>query len=70
MSANKVWDLKIIPKRTKTVDCKWVYKTKYDSQENIERFKTRFIVKGFTQSEGLIIMRRFLQSHIWIPLES
>jgi hypothetical protein len=39
MSANKVWDLKIISKRAKTVDYKWVYKTKYDSQETIERFK-------------------------------
>jgi hypothetical protein len=39
ISANKVWDLKIIPKGAKIVDCKWVYKTKYDSQGNIERFK-------------------------------
>ena len=40
MNANKVWDLEIIPKRTKTVDCKWVYKTKLDSQGNIERYKS------------------------------
>jgi hypothetical protein len=31
MSTNKVWDLEIIPKGAKTVSCKWVYKTKYDS---------------------------------------
>jgi hypothetical protein len=31
MSANKVWDLEVIPKRAKTVGCKWVYKIKYDS---------------------------------------
>ena len=36
MNVNKVWDLKIIPKRVKTVDYKWVYKTKHDSQGNIE----------------------------------
>jgi hypothetical protein len=28
MSVNKVWDLEEIPKRDKTVGCKWVYKTK------------------------------------------
>jgi hypothetical protein len=28
MSVNKVWDLEEIPKRAKTVGCKWVYKTK------------------------------------------
>jgi hypothetical protein len=39
MSANKVWDLEILPKGAKIVGCKWVYKIKYDSQENIERFK-------------------------------
>ena len=36
MNVNKVWDLDIIPKGAKTVDCKWVYKTKLDSQGNIE----------------------------------
>jgi hypothetical protein len=39
MSTNKVWDLEEIPKGDKTVGCKWVYKTKYDSQENIDKFK-------------------------------
>jgi hypothetical protein len=39
MSTNKVWDLEPIPKGAKTVCCKWVYKTKRESQGNIERFK-------------------------------
>jgi hypothetical protein len=47
-SINKVWDLEPIPKRAKTVGCKWVYKTKRDSQGNIERFKVRLVAKGFT----------------------
>jgi hypothetical protein len=28
MSSNGVWDLEEIPKGTKTVGCKWVFKTK------------------------------------------
>ena len=48
MNVNKVCDLKIIPKIAKTVGCKWVYKTKLDSQENIERYKARLMAKGFT----------------------
>jgi hypothetical protein len=53
MSTNKVWDLEIIPKGAKTVGCKWIYKTKYDSQGIIERFKARLVAKGFTQREGI-----------------
>ena len=53
LNANKVWDLKIIPKGAKIVGCKWVYKTKLDSQGNIERYKARLMAKGFTQREGI-----------------
>ena len=53
MSTNGVWDLERIPKGAKTVGCKWVYKTKYDFKGNVERFKARLVVKGFTQREGI-----------------
>jgi hypothetical protein len=53
MSTNEVWDLEEIPKGAKTVGCKWVYKTKYDSQGNIDKFKARLVVKEYTQREGI-----------------
>ena len=53
MNTNKVWDLEIILKGAKTVGCKWVYKTKLDSQGNIERYKARLVAKDFTQREGI-----------------
>jgi transposase InsO family protein len=36
MSANHVWDLENIPKGSKTVGYKWVYKIKYNTNENVE----------------------------------
>jgi hypothetical protein len=53
MSTNEVWDLEKIPKGAKIVGCKWVYKTKYDSQGNIDKFKARLVAKGYTQREGI-----------------
>jgi hypothetical protein len=52
-STNGVWDLEKISKGAKTVGCKWVYKTKYDSKGNVERFKARLVTKGSMQREGI-----------------
>lgn len=37
------------------ISCKWVYnlKDKYNSDGIIETYKARFVVKGYTQQEGL-----------------
>src|SRR3954465_2694531 len=53
MSSNNVCDLEEIPKGAKTVGCKWVYETKYDSNGNVEKYKARLVAKGFTQREGI-----------------
>ena len=45
MSSNNVWDLEEIPKAAKTVGCNWVYKTKYDSNGNVEKYKARHVAK-------------------------
>ena len=59
MSTNDVWDLEEILKGSKTVGCKWVYKTKCDSKGNVERYKARLVVKGFTQREGIDYNKTF-----------
>ena len=51
MNTNDVWDLEEISNGAKTVGCEWVYKTKYDSKGNVEKYKARLVAKGFTPRE-------------------
>lgn len=43
MSTNVVWYLVDITKGAKTVGYKWVYKIKYDSRGNIDKFQARLV---------------------------
>ena len=53
INSNCVYDLVELPNRAKAIGCKWVFKTKRNLLENIERYKVRLIAKGFTQKEGI-----------------
>ena len=64
MNTNDVWDLKEIPNWAKTVGCETVYKVKYVSKENVERYKTWLVAKGFTQREWIDYDESFLSSFI------
>lgn len=49
MEANHTWSLVPLPKQKQLIDCKWVYKIKYNF--GVERHKARLVAKGFTQLE-------------------
>ncbi|KAH9679437.1 hypothetical protein KPL71_026134 [Citrus sinensis] len=53
MQDNKVWELISLPSGVKPIGCKWIFKTKRDSNGNVERYKERLVAKGFTQKEGI-----------------
>ena len=42
-----------MPEGTKPISCKWVFKTKRDSSDNIKRYKARLVAKSFTQKKGI-----------------
>nr|GEZ09165.1 ribonuclease H-like domain-containing protein [Tanacetum cinerariifolium] len=42
----------LLPSR-KPIGCKWIYKVKYKSNCDIERYKARLVAKGYNQKEGV-----------------
>ena len=53
MKYNDVWDLVKLLEGAKPIGCKWIYKTKQDSKGNVEIYKARLVIKGFTQNEDI-----------------
>ena len=51
--ANRTWTLESTPTSVKPIPVKWVYKVKWDSNGDIERYKARLVAKGFRQREGI-----------------
>ena len=59
MAHNDVWDLVELPEGCKRVGCKWVFKTKRDSQGNIERYKAHLVAKFLLRRMSLTIRKHF-----------
>ncbi|CAH9140808.1 unnamed protein product [Cuscuta epithymum] len=56
---NKTWDLVPHDSTKNVVGCKWVYKTKYNSDGSIERHKARLVAQGFNQQAGVDFSETF-----------
>jgi Reverse transcriptase (RNA-dependent DNA polymerase) len=73
MENNQLWDLVDLPDRIKPIKNKWVFKRKTGMDGNLTVYKTRLVVKGFTQVVGIDYDETFspvakFQS-IWILLD-
>ncbi|CAM8984876.1 unnamed protein product [Rhodiola kirilowii] len=58
---NNTWTVTDLPPGKNTMGCKGVFRIKRHSDGNIERYKARLVVKGFTQEEALTTMRPLLR---------
>lgn len=53
LKKNRTWELVKLPEDRKLVDNRWVFKVKEKPNGEIERFKARLVVRGFTQEYGI-----------------
>ena len=50
---NDVWDVVPRPKEKSIVTSKWIYKIKHAADGSVEKYKARFVARGFSQKEGI-----------------
>ena len=51
--SNGTWEVYDLPKNNRVIGAKWVFRKKLKTNDTIERFKARLVVKGFTQKYGI-----------------
>ena len=48
---NDVCDIVLRPKEKSVVTSKWLYKIKHATDSSVEKYKARFVARGFSQKE-------------------
>lgn len=56
---NDAWKIIKLSPNKKPLPCKWVYKVKHHSDGSIERLKTRLIIRGDIQRDGIVFNKIF-----------
>ena len=50
---NDVWDIVPRPQGKSVVNSKWIYKIKHATDGSVEKYKVRFVARGFSRVEGI-----------------
>ena len=45
---NQVWEVVPRPQGKKVVGSRWIYKVTHTADESVEKYKARFVAKGFS----------------------
>jgi hypothetical protein len=59
LDVNNTWSLVSLPKGRKPISCKWVFKIKHGVDDEVEGYKARLVVRGFTQTFGVDYNKTF-----------
>ena len=50
---SNTWEIVDLPKGSRPIGCKWVFRKKYHSDGTLNTYKARLVAKGFRQREGI-----------------
>ena len=50
---NNAWEVVPIPKGKLVVVSRWIYKVKQEADASVEKHKAKFVLRGFSQVEGI-----------------
>ena len=67
LQKRNTWELVDLPPRRKLVQCKWVYKTKFDVDGSPLKYKARLVANVYSQVHGMDYNETFAQWQKWIP---
>ena len=67
LQKSNTWELVDLPPGRKLVQCKWVYKTKFDADGSPLKYKARLVAKGYSQVHGIDYNETFAPVKRWIP---
>ena len=71
-----VWGIFLKPENKSVVSSKWIYKIKHAADGSIEKYKARFVARGFSQKEGIdyeetfSLVARYTYIRTIVPLAS
>jgi hypothetical protein len=55
---NKVWEIVPRPKSKDVVSSRWLFKIKHSTNGSIEKYKARFVARGFSKKKKALTMKR------------
>ena len=60
---NDTWELTQLPKNKVSIGCKWLYKTKFNANGSIDKYKARLVQKVI-HNKNKVIMKTLLYQYL------
>jgi len=49
LEENQTWIITALPHGKRAIGCKWIYRTKFQSDGSVDKYKARLVAQGYSQ---------------------